>query len=578
MKRLALATAASFLINVVLSQSPKITWGDEFKMHKGSTDLSVIATDNTGVYLQESHAVLKNYFVIGVTTRESATLIKLNNNFTEVYKNDFNKELRGKEFEEFFSVADKLYILASDYSRRDKTLTLYAAVIDNKTGELAGDFQQLASWTKDEKNDDIHFKLSNNVDKTSLILVSSIEGKENNTYQVQEFDKNLKPIGAPINISNEFDPKTFQLEDVLFTTSKKVVLVARIYEYAEGKRKRDKFLDFLHYNIRIYDNRGKQQFDIKTDISGKWLVSTKVVQEPDKDLVIAAFYSNQKRGKDIDGLLVERIDPNTGNIITVSQKEINTSLISPLEEDSNAVAGNDDESKQERKERERLDKIKDESEGFTRDMRFRNIFYTPDNSLVMLAEKYHRYTYTTTSYTPGVNGSPGYTTTQTYTVFETGDLMMFKIAPSGDIDWLQVLPKAQKEVVGGSYGGYGGGFTLGFYYFNTFNLPFYSGFGALQNNNTINIIFNDNPKNEGVLQLGQHVRTVTAFRHSSCFNVALDAITGKYTRRFFFSNSDVPTAMPRLGSYIGDDMFIVGKEDRIFGKTKIAVAKISVDK
>jgi hypothetical protein len=574
MKAIPVLLLALLLGNACMAQSPKISWGDEFKMSKGSTDLSVVITDNTGVYLQESHRVLKSYFVIGATTRESATLVKLDKNLTEQYRNTFNKELRGKEFEQFFSIGDKIYITASNYNRREKTLTLHAAEIDKNTGELASDWMQVANWQKEEKRDEINFRMSGNEDNTSLFLVSSVQGREKNSYQVQEFDKNLKPLGAPTNISNEFDPQTFQLEDVLYTSSKRIVLVGRVYEYEEGKRKRARFLNFTHYNIRIYDSKGKQQTDINTDINSKWLVSTKVLQEKDKDLVIAAFYSDSKRGA-INGLLVQRIDPLTGNVLTTSQKEINTSLIAPVEDDVTA-ADDGDESKQERKEREKFEKIKDESEGFTRYMQFRNVFYTPDGGLVILAERYHHYSYETQSYTPGINGAPGSYSTQYYTVFESGDLMMCKVDAGGNIGWLQVLPKAQREVVSGSYSNYSGGFSIGNYYFNTSNMPFYSGFGALQNGDKINIMFNDNPRNEGLLQLGQKVRTATAFRRSNCFNLVLDVKTGKYTRKLFFSNKETPTAMPRLGSYIGDDMYIVGREDRLFGKTKVAVARITV--
>ena len=40
-----------------------------------------------------------------------------------------------------------------------------------------------------------------------MIVVSSTIGKERNKYQVQEFDKALKPVSKPVRISNEFDPK-----------------------------------------------------------------------------------------------------------------------------------------------------------------------------------------------------------------------------------------------------------------------------------------------------------------------------------------------------------------------------------
>ena len=132
---------------------------------------------------------MKSYFVIGATARTSATLVKLDRDLTELYRNDFNKELRGKEFEQFFVLQDKMLLLASDYSRKDKTLSIFAAEVDKNSGELSGDWQLLTSFQKDDKKDDINYKIALNADSTKMVVVSSVEGKEKNTYQVQEFDK-----------------------------------------------------------------------------------------------------------------------------------------------------------------------------------------------------------------------------------------------------------------------------------------------------------------------------------------------------------------------------------------------------
>ena len=559
-------------------QKPKITWGDEFKLRKGSTDLDVIFSDKTGVYLQESHLALKAYFVIGASVRTSATLVKLDKNLKEQYRNGFDKELKGKEFEQFFVLQEKLFMLASVNNKRDRTIDLFAAEIDKNSGELTQGFQPLNSFQKEEKKDDINFKISYNVDSSKIVLVSSVEGKGRNTYQVQEFDKNMK-AGKAVAVSNEFDPKTFQLEDVIYTPERKIILVGRIYEYREGKKKKDKFLDFANYNVRLYDEKGKQQTEINTNVNGRWLMSTKLVMERNKDLVLAAFYSKEKRGT-IDGMLVQRIDPATGKIISSSEKEINNSLISSDAEEDNANGNDgddgDEESKAERREREKLEKIKDEGEGFSRHMQFRKIFYTPDNGLIILAEKYHNYTYTTQSYRAGTNGSAGTWTTRTYSVYESGDLMMCKTDASGNISWLQIVPKHQREVIEtGRGGGTGLSFSSGF--FNFMNMPFYSGFGAIQTNNSINVIMNDNPKNADVVRPGQKIKSMSRFRTSHCFVLSIDQATGKYSRNMFFSNSGNPTAMPRLGAVIGNEMYIVGKEDRMLGKSKIAVARINVN-
>ena len=553
------------------AQKPQVKWGEEFKLRKGSTDLETIQADNSGVYLQEGHLAMKSYFVIGAILRESATLIKLDKNLSEVYRNDFNKELKGKEFVQFFPLQDKLFLLASEYIKREKMLNIYGAEINKNSGEISGNWISLTSLQKEEKGDDINFKFTINADSSRMILVSSVEGKEHNEYKIQEFDKALKSTARAINISNEFDPKTFQLEDVLYTSNKKVFLVGRRYEYQEGKKKKDKFLDFARYNIRMYNDQGKQQTEINTEVNGKWLTSTKLVQEKNKDIVLLAFYNDSKKSKTIDGMLVQRIDPNSGQVVSTSEKAINNSLLSADIDAPDDADADDKETKAERKERERLNKMKDEGEAFSKYMQFRNVFYTADNGLVILAEKYHQYTYTSQSYTPGVNGSMGQWSSTVYSVYECGDLLMCKIDAGGNIGWLQIVPKAQREVISG-----GSGTGLAVTFFDASNRPFYAGFGAMQTNNTINIIFNDHSKNTDITQAGQKARSINSYRSSNCYLVSLDAATGKCKRSILYSNSDVPTSMPRLGSVLDQSMYIVGKDDRLFGKSKLAVGRIAL--
>lgn len=578
MLRTCLLLAFIALASYAHSQKQSINWGDEFKLKKGSSSIQVLATDASGVYIQEGHSALKSYFVIGATTRESASLVKLDKNLQELYRSDFNKELRGKEFEDFFVFKDKLLIVASEYHKSDRALEIFAAEVDKNSGELVESFKPITSFQKEEKKEIINFKLIPNADTSRFVVISTVTGKEKNTYQVQEFDKKLKATTKPATITNEFEAKTYQLEDVLYTTDKKIVLVGRVFEYQEGKKKKDKFLDFSNYNIRIYNEQGKQLNEINTNINGKWLSNTKVLMKG-KELVLACFYSKEKKGT-INGLLVQRIDPTSGQVISTTEKEINYSLLSGETEDASDDKDKDDdkESREERKEREKLAKIKDEGEGFSKYMMFRNLFYTSDGGMVLLAERYHQYSYTSSSYSPGMNGMGGSWQYYTNYVYECGELLMVKIDAGNSISWLQVVPKNQREVYrspGSSTGGMGLSFSMSYSFFDSGSRPFYGGFGAMQTKNQINIFFNDTPKNGDVTKPGQKVKSISSFRNSECFSISLDEVTGKYSRKVFFSNADVPTAMPRHGSVIGQDMYLVGKTDRIFGKTKIAVAKIT---
>lgn len=578
----------SISISSLAQQKSSVKWGEDIKLKKGSTDLKVVCTDNSGIYLEEAHIKMKAYYVIGATFRGSGTLIKMNPNLSEIYRYNYNKDLRGKEFEQFFPLGNDLYIIASNYSKGDRMLELFAAKVDKASGNLSVRWQRLASLQQESKKDKLNYKLTYNTDSSKMVLVSSVQGKERNEYKVQEFDSKLK--GAkPVVLSNEFEAKKYQLEDVIYTTNKKIILVGRTYEYEEGKKKKEKFLDFNHYNIRIYNEAGKQESEINTTINGKWLSSTKLLQEKNQDLVLAAFYSNEKKGRKVNGLLVQRIDANTGKVISTTDKAINDAMLSTgdnVEDDDKEETKESKKDKDNKKDKEDQDSktakkgkenTKEEGDGFSRYMKFRKIFYSTDGGLMILAESFDNYTYTTSSYTPGTNGAPGRWTYTTYTVYASGDLLMCKVAPQGEIDWLQVIPKSQTEKYATGSSSTGGGATIsGFSFFYSLKMPFYSGFGVIKSDNNIHIVMNDNPKNAGVTQAGQKIKSVMRFGKSDCFIITVDELTGKISRKMIFNNRDIPTAMPRKGVVLGNDLYLVGRSDRLFGKTKIAVGKISV--
>ncbi|MBO9729245.1 MAG: hypothetical protein J7623_11465 [Chitinophaga sp.] len=577
MKRVYLFLCLAVVGIAATAQNPSIQWGDDFRLRKGSTDLKVIFADNTGAYLQESHLVMKSYYVVGASLKESGTLVKVDNNLAEIYRNDFNKELKGKEFEQLFAFRDKLFLFASDYRKKDKALTIFASTVDKNSGELNGEWKEVTTFQLNERNDDVDFKLDYNVDSTKMLIVSSIEGKEKNEYQILELDEQLKSTTKPLSIQNEFERKKYQLEDVLYTSNRNVILVGRIYEYEEGKKKKDKFLDFTNYNIRIYDEKGKQKAEINTGINGKWLTNTKIVQEKNKDLILAAFYSNAKKGKTIDGLLVQRINSSDGKVVSTSDKKINNSLLSG-DQDNDDNDDDKDESKEDRKKREELKKLQEEGEGFSKYMQFRKIFYTADNGLVIIAERYDHYITSTQSYTEGHNNMPGQWRTTTYSVFLSGDLMMCKIDASGNIGWLQIVPKKQREEMPGATASsiVSPSLSTGAYYFQNLGRPYYSGFAALQTKGNIQMLFNDNPKNIAVTQAGQKAKSIHTFTKSDCFLVNIDELSGKVTRKVFFSNTEIPTAMPRLGAIVGNDMYLVGKAIKAFSKSRVAVGKITI--
>lgn len=564
-KKISTTFVTALICLIATAQRIQSNWGDEFKLKRGSANLEVIFADKTGVYVKEVHYAMKSYFVFGYSVRGSATLIKLDKSFVEVYNNNFNKDLKGKEYEDIFVLKGKLFLLASRY--HGGVLTAYAAELNKETGEMMGSWTEIAAWEKDDVKEDVSFKPVYNKDSSTIVLVSTILGKEKNNYELRQFDEKLQLVGKPIAITNEFDPKTFQLEDIIYASTGNVVVVGREYAYQQGKKKKDKFLDFVNYSIRIYDAQGQQIKEINTTVDGKWMANTKVMEVQNKELVLAAFYSNEKKGNTINGMLIQRVNATTGDIITSYQKDLTNSMVTLVDDKAD-----EDETKSEKEAKEALKKQKEEEEGFSRFMRFSNFIPTADSGLIILAEKYNSYAYTYNYYNGGFGGRPAtVSSSTTYQVIECGDIMMSKMNVTGNIDWLHVVPKQQKEM-----------FTLGLnynyssVYFHKITWPYYSSFGVLSNGKSLAILFNDHEDNAGILKTGQKVRLTENFDKSECSAIYLNPYTGKYTRSVLFSNRDVPTAMLRLGKVMGNDFFIVGHVSKALRKSKIAVAKLTL--
>ncbi|HEV7781996.1 MAG TPA: hypothetical protein VGO58_12065 [Chitinophagaceae bacterium] len=81
--------------------SYKMTLGEEIKLKKGTTDLDIVAADNSGLYFTESRVRMTGYFVIGASYGEAIKLMKLDKNFAEVFDKEYKKELKGLTYHSF---------------------------------------------------------------------------------------------------------------------------------------------------------------------------------------------------------------------------------------------------------------------------------------------------------------------------------------------------------------------------------------------------------------------------------------------------------------------------------------------
>jgi DUF2075 family protein len=565
MKRIISVLTLACITISAQSQTATAYWGEEFKLKLRDADLHVAWADNTGTYFIEEHLVMTSYFIIGSTSRESAGLVKLDKGLNEVFRKDFNKELRKKKYQDILFSKKKMYLLASDYDKSARTLTLLTLELNKANAEAQGDWKEVSTFKLDSKRDDFKFRCTLTADSTRFRMVTAQDGEKNTIYTIQEFDENFAPVFNRMDIVHEIEPEKINLEDILVAPTGNILFVARQMEYEEGKKEKKKNLVFQNYNLRLFNSKGVMIKEINPEVEGRWLINSKSVLLKNGEIGLAAFYSNTKKAKEINGLMMMQISSKDGSVINHTSREISASeFTNEYDEDDEE---DEDESRAERAERKRFEKLAKDDDGINRSYKIRALTPTMDGGMAFVAEKF--YTYSFRRYN---SSTKSYTN---YIAYVSEDLIVSKFDENGKIAWMKLIPKKQQEVIAS-----GSDISPDNFFVSRFQFPHWGGVGvvAIPGKNTFSILMNDNPKNESVVRAGQKAKAMLNPKKSHAYLLNVDLATGEIKRKFLFSNQDTPPVMIRHGVLMGNIFYMVGKKlgtIAILAKPKIAVGKLT---
>lgn len=565
-----LLSVVSILLTVHVGHGQKVSpaFGDEIKVKKGTTEINILYADKSGVYLQEGHVAVATYFVIGTTLRGSATLVKMGNDLSPIFKKQFNKELKGKNFEKFIFLNNKLFMLGSALRKGDDLLRLHAAELDKNSGEMKGDWFEVANVGKVSKQNDFSFMLNYNFDSTAMVLVTALEAENSVTFTLKMFDDKMKEINTPLVVNYPVEPKKFEAQSLIYTKAGNLLLVNKLYEYREGKKEKKKFLDFKSYDMRLYGHDGKLIKQVNTnDIDGRTIVASRTQEMADGSFLMAAFYANSKKSSDIKGILFLRIDPNTGDVIGQGAQELSTAMLAQVESEEDD--DDDEESAKEKRERKRFEKLQEKDDGLSRDFQFRHFVPTPDGGAIVMAEEYWLKVVASMQQNGGINSSY-------YDVF--GKLLFLNISPQNKIEWLHLLPKKQQIHSRTDIPNDFNGFYLTQYLQG--NYPTHGSVGSVYvpAYESMLVFFNDNKKNSKVLNVGQKIKMMTRPGKADFNMLVVNTKTGNYTRKVLFNNEEVTDPVPNSGTVIGNNYFMVCQKlpKTGLGKFKIALSKLTI--
>ena len=559
----------SFLIvlhTTLPAQNSTVTWGEDLKIKRGTTELNIITADNSGVYVQEGGV---RYFTVGIRNMTGVKFRKFDKFYNEVYEEDYKQELKGKELNRIIPFKNRLYIFADDYDNKEKRFITYAAEIDKNSGKLKSDWKEITSIPRESRNDDYEFTIVPSADSSAMVLVADISNKNFASIKVLVMDAALQQQSVT-DIKLGFAKNSYSLQEVILTPDKKILVSGKVYEEVEYKKKRTRLV-FKKLSIEKYDLMGKKELDLPTAGAGKLMISAKLLQNKKGDLFICGFYSNDVKTKEINGLVVNRIDLSNGNILLSTDKPMDKSMIGIFDDD--ADDDKDAEIKQTKAASQKA-KADDEMDGFSSDFLFRNVYVGQDNSILLIAEKYRldRYVQTERTYT---GQSTSYRTVLVYQ-YTCGDLLTIKIGDDGKLKWVNMLPKNQVETIRSRTAAMTSPPPVPMSIFISGGLPFYSSFFAVPFKNKLIYFYNDNEKNVGVKTVNDKPRSTYNFNKANCYALSLDLTTGEVARKFVFSNEDEPLAMIRHGMLSGNELYLVAYRPTLLGKSKLKLGKINI--
>lgn len=575
MKKTTLAITGIFLHLFVFAQTYKITWGEEIKLKKGTADLDIIAADNTGLYFTEQRRA-RTMFTIGAPP-SSYKLYKMDKNFGEVFDKEYKKELKGLDFQSFQTLGNDLYLFTTDYEKKTRLFKVYGAKVDKNSGELMGDFGELGSYELESKRDDYDMKVSPVHNGNSFLMVSNISAKDRVSIGVCLLDKSLKKKENTV-ITLSFEPNLYQLQDVQYTKNNKIILLGKEFEEAQIGKKKRKRLVFKQYVMSIYNTKGEKLSDVKLDADDRYVISGKLIEQSSGELLLAGFYSNSAKKEDLNGFFINKVDPEKGELLLSSFKEINAGMLGTGYEDA---ADDDDEIKESKKQAKKA-KEEDEEEEFPNSFIIKSVDINPvDNSIIITSEvsRYSFYSYVNSSYNASTRT---WTRTTTFVHrFTNQDVLVINADQNGSIKWLNALPKSQLEEVRTTSNSYGSGFSYDYdrsgYFAAAGGMPYYSSYKSLIHNNSLILLLNDHTSNNVNPEYGNKVKTVTNFRkRSNIYGVSIDLGSGKMTRKIIASNNEETILMPRHAFVVKNELFIPSWRQHLMAKTELKFAKISV--
>ena len=451
-----------------------ITIGPEIETHRKEFIDKVIGKDDEGTYVMAKYA-------------DQMTLFYYLNDLSLAKKTRFKLEYKRNEldYRGIVQMGESFFMFTTYRDKRKKETYLYSQKLNTRT-LIFEEPKELAKASYDgyRRRQSASYSFTVSSDSSYLVFIADLpsDREEDEKFGLIVYDQNMEEVWSNKSIEIKLPQTNFYRYEAQVGNNGDVYVLAKVYDTSR-KYKRGEIN--YSFQMMVYQEGINQAEVFDVSLDGAFMSDVTFERLNNGNFHVVGFYSDQ--GGVQNGVFNLIIDGETYEVISEQQRDFPTDFI--------VQHSSEKEQKKARKKEARGKEIA----FYAYDID--DLIENEDGTITMIGEQYRYYQ---SCYTDA-NGNTRCTNHYIY-----GNIILVKFDQGGEVEWMELIPKYQHTTNDGGY---------------------YSGYAIAQiPDGSLNLVFNDNPKNSYYGQSGKFYgwRRTSSKTDIIMYSIQLDGQLNRY--------------------------------------------------
>ncbi|MCH2197209.1 MAG: hypothetical protein MK081_00375 [Flavobacteriales bacterium] len=474
------------LVNLsALAQKSPVTWTDSYKIQRRENVIRMLGAHGDDFFVYK-----------GITGKEPEHRIEVLDKASMKLKSSASLTLPtidGEEtrFYQLMMVDGRLLLITSFIEKRSDIRSLYGTWM-NKEGQALDLPVLLSQITLNRRNENQTFGIQLSEDSSMVFIYneSTLDRRSNERFSFKVVDLDLETVWKK-ELELPYRSELLEINQYLLDSKGQLHMMSGIASDKRNNTQNERRLSEKRYIVISFDPVANKVKELEVDLGDKWVTATTFAIDDQGDLAIGGFYSND-RYFSIAGSFFFRVSAETKKVISSGLEPFETSFLKKFMSDRRADRGDE-----------------------LNDFYFDHMVRRPDGGATLVAEQYYIVSRYRSDITTGRQEIINY--------YHYNDIILVDVAADGKVNWTNRIAKEQ---------------------ISSNDKGPYSSYALTADQDSIYILFNDDPANEEYLKQNPEnsPKTLNSLKSSVVTKIAV-GLDGTMTRETMFKSKKEETVL-----------------------------------